>query len=200
MAAAPSCSERDCCCSAGGCDESPAGQLGWRAAAFDLPDPDGRRHTLAGCMGEKGLLVAFICNHCPYVVAVADRLAADARELQSQGVGAVAVMSNDYRDYPDDSPPKMKQFAARHDFSFPYLVDEDQSAARAWGAVCTPDFFGLNRDGLLQYRGRLDDVRPDADPSVRTPELLDAMTQVAETGAGPETQRASMGCSIKWKK
>ena len=182
--------------------KSPAGQLGWRASDFNLPDPDGVRHSLSGAMGECGLLVAFICNHCPYVQAVADRLAADARELQTHGVRAIAVMSNDFRNYPEDAPPEMKRFAARHKFPFPYVVDEDQSVAREWGAVCTPDFFGLNADGVLQYRGRLDDARADAsaDPAKRVPELLDAMTQVAETGAGPEAQHPSMGCSIKWKK
>ena len=180
--------------------ETPPRQTGWRAADFNLPDPDGNRRTLADCMGPGGALVAFICNHCPYVRAIADRLAADARALKAIGVGAVAVMSNDYRNYPDDAPPKMKQFAAAHGFNFPYLVDEDQSVARAWGAVCTPDFFGLNGDGLLQYRGRLDDARPDDNPEGRVPELLNAMTQIAETGAGPETQHPSMGCSIKWKK
>ena len=179
--------------------ESPPGEIGWRAAEFDLPDPDGRRHNLAGLAGENGLLVAFICNHCPYVRAVADRLSADARALQERGVGAVAVMSNDYKNYPDDAPPKMKEFAAKHDFAFPYLVDEDQAVARGWGAVCTPDFFGLNRDGLLQYRGRLDDARADQNPANRVPELLNAMTQIAETGTGPEVQHSSMGCSIKWK-
>lgn len=180
--------------------ETPSRQGNWRAPAFDLPDPDGARRALADCMGENGALVAFICNHCPYVQAVADRLAADARALKEIGVGAVAVMSNDYRNYPDDSPAKMKKFAARHNFDFPYLIDEDQSVARAWGAVCTPDFFGLNRDGILQYRGRLDDARANSNPADRVPELLNAMKQIAETGEGPKTQHASMGCSIKWKK
>ena len=180
--------------------ETPAGQMGWRAPAFDLPNPDGQQHTLAASMGENGVLVAFICNHCPYVQAVADRLSADARELQKRGIGAVAVMSNDYRNYPDDSPDKMKEFAAQHGFTFPYLIDESQSVAREWGAVCTPDFFGLNRDGLLQYRGRLDDIRPNQDESNRVPELLNAMIEIAETGAASEPQHPSMGCSIKWKK
>ena len=179
--------------------ETPPGKTGWQAADFDLPDPDGRRHALADCMGEKGALVAFICNHCPYVQAVIGRLANDARELQKRGVGAVAVMSNDYQKHPDDAPEAMKKFAARHNLPFPYLVDEDQSVARAWGAVCTPDFFGLNSGGQLQYRGRLDDARVDANPADRAPELLNAMIQVAETGAGPEEQHSSLGCSIKWK-
>ena len=180
--------------------QTPAGQPGWRAPPFALPDPDGETRALADCAGENGLLAAFICNHCPYVQAVADRLAADARALRARGVGVVGIMSNDYRNYPEDHPDKMKEFAARHGFSFPYLIDEDQSTARAWGAVCTPDFFGLNREGLLQYRGRLDDVRPGQDASGRVPELLNAMIQIAETGAGPDAQHPSMGCSIKWKK
>ena len=149
-------------------------------------------------MGEKGLLVAFICNHCPYVVAVIDRLVADAAVLKEAGVNTVAIMSNDYATYTDDSPDKMMQFAARHGFGFPYLVDETQEVARAWGAVCTPDFFGLNAAGELQYRGRIDDAKMgDADD--RTPELLNAMRQVAATGKGPVEQFPSMGCSVKWR-
>lgn len=184
--------------------ETPAGQMGWRPAgpaAFDLPDPDGARHKLADCMGDNGLLVAFICNHCPYVKAVAARLAADAAELRAEhGVNTVAVMSNDFRNYPEDRPDMMKKFAAKHGFAFPYLVDENQTVARAWGAVCTPDFFGLNDDQMLQYRGRLDDIRPEQNPAGRVPELLNALAQIAETGVGPDTQHPSMGCSIKWKK
>ena len=158
----------------------------------------GGPYSLDGLMGEKGVLVAFICNHCPYVVAVIDRLVADAAALKTDGVNTVAIMSNDYATYTDDSPDRMLEFAARYGFGFPYLVDETQEVARAWGAVCTPDFFGLNAAGELQYRGRIDDARM-GDASGRTPELLNAMRQVAATGTGPAEQFPSMGCSVKWR-
>ncbi|MGC6452606.1 MAG: thioredoxin family protein [Candidatus Puniceispirillaceae bacterium] len=177
---------------------TPLCDFGWKAPTFTLADPNGTSHSLDGLMGERGLLVAFICNHCPYVVAVIERLVADAAALQADGVTTVAIMSNDYATYTDDSPDRMLDFAARHGFGFPYLVDGTQEVARAWGAVCTPDFFGLNAAGELQYRGRIDDARM-GDASARTPELLNAMRQVAATGAGPAEQVASMGCSIKWR-
>jgi peroxiredoxin len=177
---------------------TPAPDIGWQAADFTLRDPDGVPCTMSEQVGENGLLIAFICNHCPYVKAVVDRFAADAKVLQSEGFGVIAVMPNDYGAYPTDAPPLMKRFAEAHDFSFPYLVDEEQTVARAYRAVCTPDFFGFDREGSLRYRGRLDDARM-GDASDRTPELLDAMRQIAEIGAGPETQIPSMGCSIKWR-
>ncbi len=176
---------------------TPEVQTGWQAQRFTLSDPDGREYRLADLQGENGLLIAFICNHCPYVQAIADRFAADAKLLQSEGINVVAINSNDYHRVPADSPAMMKQFAAQHDFSFPYLVDEDQSVGRAYDAVCTPDFFGFNADGSLQYRGRLDDARM-GDSDDRKPELLEAMRQIAATSAGPEVQHPSMGCSIKW--
>ena len=178
--------------------DTPLCDFGWKAPTFTLADPDGNRHSLDGLMGERGLLVAFICNHCPYVVAVIDRLVADAAVLKEEGVNTVAIMSNDYATYTDDSPDKMMQFAASHGFGFPYLVDETQEVARAWGAVCTPDFFGLNAAGELQYRGRIDDAKM-GDAEGRTPELLNAMRQVAATGKGPAEQFPSMGCSVKWR-
>ena len=179
--------------------ETPGAAIGSKAPEFDLPDASGQHHSLRSCMGDNGLMVAFICNHCPYVQAIAGRLAADARTLQESGINSVAIMSNDYANYPDDSPEQMLRFAAAHDFRFPYLVDESQEVARAFGAVCTPDLFGLDRSGRLQYRGRLDDARNDANPDQRTPELVNAMLQIAETGATTATQYPSMGCSIKWR-
>ena len=173
--------------------------FGWQAPDFDLATPDGQRFTRDQAMGPKGLLIAFICNHCPYVIALIDRLAADMQTLQADGVGCVAIMSNDYRDYPADAPDKMTAFAKVHGLSAPYLVDEDQSVGQAYGAVCTPDFFGFDATGGLQYRGRLDDVGMRDDPATRVPELLNAMRQVAQTGQGPQTQTPSMGCSIKWR-
>ena len=178
--------------------DTPTVDFGLKAPAFNLADPDGKMYSLDDVMGEKGLLVAFICNHCPYVQAIIDRLVQDAKALQKDGIGVVAIMSNDYTYVPSDSPEKMKEFAANHGMTFPYLVDETQAIGKAYDAVCTPDFFGYNADGELQYRGRLDDAKMNSDAEGRTPELLNAMRQIAETGKGPESQIPSMGCSIKW--
>ena len=178
--------------------DTPLCDFGWKATAFTLADPNGTLHSLDGMMGRNGLLVAFICNHCPYVVAVIDRLVADAAALYEEGINTVGIMANDYASYTDDSPDRMLEFAAKHGFGFPYLVDETQDVARAWGAVCTPDFFGLNAAGELQYRGRIDDARM-GDASGRTPELLNAMRQIGATGKGPAEQFPSMGCSVKWR-
>lgn len=179
--------------------QQPVCDFGWKAPSFSLPDPNRTIHTLDSVKGPKGVLVMFICNHCPYVRAVVDRLVRDARELQQIGIGVIAIMANDYANYPDDAPPKMKQFAKAHGFTFPYVIDETQEVARAYGAVCTPDFFGFNADLELQYRGRLDAGRLDPLPAGAPRELLEAMRQVAETGSGPAQQIPSMGCSIKWK-
>lgn len=180
--------------------DSQACDFGWPAPDFDLATPAGLRHTRDSVMGQSGLLVAFICNHCPYVVALIDRLAADMETLDAAGIGCVAIMSNDYRDYPADAPDRMQAFADQHGLAAPYLVDETQSVGQAYGAVCTPDFFGFDAKGGLQYRGRLDDVGMRGDPSVRVPELVNAMTQVALAGQGPKQQVPSMGCSIKWSR
>ena len=177
--------------------DTPLCDFGWEAPDFSLKDAHGKTHQMKDYL-DKGLLVAFICNHCPYVKAIADRLAADARILQENGIGVLAVMSNDYVSYPDDAPDKMIDFAAKHDFPFPYLIDEDQAVGRAYGALCTPDFFGLNAEGKLHYRGRLDDARMQ-DATGRTPELVNAMLAIAKTGQGPQEQSPSMGCSIKWR-
>lgn len=178
--------------------DTPVCDFGWPAPDFDLAKPDGTRHSRDSVMGPNGLLVAFICNHCPYVVAVIDRLVADIQELEAAGIGTACIMSNDYAAYPADSPNNMVSFAAKHGLTVPYLVDEDQSVARAYGAVCTPDFFGFDRTGGLQYRGRIDDTGMN-DPARRIPELLNAMRIVSETGHGPTQQTPSMGCSIKWR-
>lgn len=178
--------------------DTPSCNFNWVAPDFALPDPHGVLHTMRDYLGDKGLLVAFICNHCPYVQAIAKRLAADCRALQSEGISTLAVMSNDFDQYPADAPDKMLAFAREHDFGFPYLVDASQSVARAYGAVCTPDFFGLNAAGRLQYRGRLDDAGRD-DERERVPELLQAMRQIAATGEGPSAPKPSIGCSIKWR-
>lgn len=178
--------------------DTPICDVGWQAPDFTLNDVDGKAYSMRENLGDKGLLIAFICNHCPYVQAVIRRLVADAKILIDEGVNVLAVMSNDYHSYPVDAPEKMKQFAQAHGFSFPYLVDEDQQVAKQYGAVCTPEFFGFNAQGELQYRGRLDDARM-GDASNRQPELLDAMRLIAKTGLGPKEQFPSMGCSIKWQ-
>ncbi len=178
--------------------DTPICDFGWKAPDFTLTDPNGNRITMSEQLGENGLLIAFICNHCPYVKAIADRLAEDMKLLQAREINVLAVMSNDYQLVPEDSPENMKAFSAKHGFTFPYLIDEDQSVGKAFGAVCTPDFFGFNKNGGLQYRGRLDDARM-GNPAGRNKELVNAMLQIAETGEGPRQQTPSMGCSIKWR-
>jgi len=178
---------------------TPICDFGWKAVDFDLPGIDGRRYTLDDVSGEKGTLVMFICNHCPYVKAIAERLVADVKELQAAGIGVIAVMSNDPDYNSEDSFDNMKLFAEEHGFTFPYVIDETQDIARAYDAVCTPDFFGFNADFELQYRGRLDESGRNPAPDGARRELLEAMMRVADTGSGPAEQTASMGCSIKWR-
>lgn len=177
----------------------PVCDFGWKAPAFALPGTDGRDWSLDQVRGPNGTLVVFICNHCPYVQSVIDRIVRDARDLEALGVGVVAISSNDAREYPADSFANMRLEAAKHGFPFPYLYDESQAVAKAYGAACTPDFFGFNADLELQYRGRLDaSGRQPAAPDVKR-DLYEAMRQVARTGRGPADQVPSMGCSIKWK-
>ena len=178
--------------------QTPICDFGWQAPDFRLEAIDGRRIALADVRGPRGTLVMFICNHCPYVQSVIDRIVRDVRDLADQGIGAAAVMSNDTEAYPEDSFDNMKRFAERHRFNFPYLIDPTQEVARAYDAVCTPDFFGFDKDLGLQYRGRLDESRRDAVPGARR-ELYEAMVQIAETGKGPADQIPSMGCTIKWR-
>ncbi|MCZ4281192.1 thioredoxin family protein [Kiloniella laminariae] len=178
--------------------QTPICDFGWKAPDFVLKDPDGQVMSLEQIRGDKGTLIAFICNHCPYVKAVIAQLVGDVKILQEAGIGVAAVMSNDFHSYPEDSPQNMKIFAAENGFTFPYLLDEDQSVARQYDAVCTPDFFGFDAELGLQYRGRLDASTARVVPGARR-ELREAMLAVAKTGKGPEAQTASMGCSIKWK-
>ena len=178
--------------------ETPVCNFGEAAKPFDLPATDGRRYTLEDVRGPKGTLVMFICNHCPYVKAVLDRIIRDAKDLKEHGIGVVAINANDPGAYPDDSFDNMKRVAQAKQLPFPYLFDESQEVARAYDAVCTPDFFGYNADLELQYRGRLDASKTTPVPGAIR-ELYEAMVQVAETGRGPEQQIPSMGCSIKWK-
>lgn len=176
----------------------PVCDFGWKAPDFNLPGVDGKRWTLEDVAGPKGTLVMFICNHCPYVQAIRERLVADVRELKTLGINAIAIQSNDIMSYPDDGFQRMKEVAAEFDFSFPYVLDENQQVAKAYGAICTPDFFGFNARLELQYRGRFDASRKET-VSSSTRDLFHAMQQIAETGSGPKAQIASIGCSIKWK-
>lgn len=178
--------------------QPPICDFGWQAIDAELPGVDGNTHAIFDRKGPNGLLVVFICNHCPYVKAVIDRLVRDAGDLAELGIGTVAISSNDAVGYPEDSFDNMKVFAERHGFPFPYLYDEDQSVAKAYGAVCTPDIFGFDGDLGLQYRGRIDESRKAAAAGLRR-DLFEAMKLIAETGKGPGEQIASIGCSIKWK-
>lgn len=179
--------------------ETPSLNLGTQAPDFALKGTDDKTYTLADVSGPKGTLVMFICNHCPYVKGAIDRIVRDCKELSGLGIGSVAIMSNDVDTYPVDSFDNMRQFADRHGFPFPYLIDETQDVARAYGAVCTPDFFGYNAQGSLQYRGRIDAGGPNQPrPKVKR-DLFDAMKQIAATGQGPEEQVPSVGCSLKWR-
>ena len=174
-------------------------ELDARAPDFRLPAMDGRTYALKNVAGERGTVIVFICNHCPYVKAVIGRLVADARLLMGEGVGFAAICSNDAASYPEDSFAKMGEFARKHDFPFPYLHDETQEVARAYGAVCTPDFFGFDSELKLKYRGRLDEGRTSPPPPNARRELLEAMRAIAEGHPAPSNQAASIGCSIKWK-
>lgn len=177
----------------------PICDFGWKAPEFKLPDLDGKMVSLADVRGEKGTLIMFICNHCPYVRCIIDRIVREAKELQAQGIGVAAIMANDFTAYPDDAPDRMQTFAHENGFTFPYLLDESQQVAKAYDAICTPDFFGFDANLGLQYRGRLDaSGKQPASPDTRR-DLYLAMIQVAETGKGPQDQIASMGCSIKWR-
>lgn len=177
----------------------PLCDFGWKAVGARLPATDGRTYSILDLSGPNGLVVAFICNHCPYVKAVIARVVRDAIELEEHGIGFVAINANDAEAYPEDSFENMKRFASQHALPFPYLYDEDQTVANAYGAVCTPDFFGFNKDMELQYRGRLDASRKETGAADLKRDLYEAMVMVSQTGKGPAEQQPSIGCSIKWK-
>jgi len=179
--------------------QTPVCEFGKKAPDFSLPGVDQQQWTLRKCTGERGLLVVFISNHCPYVKAIRKKLVRDIRELMVLGINSVAIMPNDSVAYPEDSFENMLRVSNEFDFPFPYLLDETQEVARAYDAVCTPDFFGYNANFELQYRGRLDAAGPKSDDDSQVRELFEAMKQVAESGRGPENQVPSMGCSIKWR-
>ncbi len=177
---------------------TPICDFDWPAPEFSLPDPEGHVHSLASLRGANGTLVMFLCNHCPYVKAVLERVLRDTRDLEASGIASVAINPNDPSVYPEDAPEQMARLAREMKFPFPYLVDETQDVARAYQANCTPDFFGFNARLRLQYRGRLDESRMSPVPDARR-DLFEAMVRIAKTGEGPSEQSPSMGCSIKWR-
>lgn len=179
--------------------ETPNAEKGQQAPDFTLKNIDGTMLSLSDVQGKNGTVIAFICNHCPYVKAIIDRLVATASNLAEKGIKTVAIMPNDTDNYPADSFENMQKFATDNGFSFPYLIDETQAIAKAYDAVCTPDIFGLNADGQIQYRGRVDSAGKDPVADDTIPELMLAMEEIAETGQFEGDQFPSMGCSIKWK-
>ncbi len=177
--------------------ETPICEFNLPAIDFKLKGVDEKYYDLNSLKGTNGLLIMFICNHCPYVKSIINRIIRDTRELKQLGINSVGIMSNDPNEYPEDSFENMKKMALEFNFSFPYLIDETQEVARAYGAVCTPDFFGYNNKLGLQYRGRLDESRKESVDGAKR-ELFEAMKQISKSGKGPENQIPSMGCSIKW--
>jgi len=178
--------------------QPPICDFGWKALDFDLPGVDGNRYTLENARGKNGLLVMFICNHCPFVKSIRERIVRDTHELLQNDIKSIAIMSNDPADYPEDSFENMQKIAREFNFSFPYVWDETQQVAKNYSAVCTPDFFGFNARLELQYRGRFDVSRKEAITDAPR-DLFNAMMQIGLTGQGPLDQIPSMGCSIKWK-
>ena len=179
--------------------QTPICDFGQKAHDFKLKSTEGKILSLADVKGEKGTLIMFICNHCPYVKAVTKDIVDDCNKLKDIGINSVAICANDAENYPEDSFDNMKKLADDFNFSFPYLYDESQDIAKLYQAACTPDFFGFNNKDELQYRGRLDASRKEAGPKDLRRDLFEAMKEVSETGSGPKNQIASMGCSIKWK-
>ena len=173
--------------------------FGWKAKNFKLKSIDEKIYTLQDLKGPKGTVIVFICNHCPYVKAIADSLAFESRELTKIGINTIAIMSNDVESYPEDSFENMKNFSRLHNFKFPYLYDEHQIVAKVYNAICTPDFFGFNRFFELQYRGRLNSEIINSDKNEYKRELYEAMQLINKTNKGPIKQNNSIGCSIKWK-
>ncbi len=179
--------------------ETPNANIGWKALDFRLKNIDGKEYSMKDLRGVKGTVIMFICNHCPYVKAILDKIIRDANELKEHGINFIAVNSNDTGNYPEDSWDNMVKLAKEKNFPFPYMFDETQKVAKAYGAVCTPDFFGFNELLQLQYRGRLDDSKMNSNNPKAPRELFDAMMQIAKTGKYKGRTTPSIGCSIKWK-
>ena len=180
--------------------KTPICDFGKKADNFELKSTDNKIISLNDAKGENGTLIMFICNHCPYVLAVIKNVVEDCKDLGNDGIKSIAIMSNDPKRYEEDSFDNMIKFSKNHNFNFPYVIDETQEVAKTYGAVCTPDFFGYNRDLELQYRGRIRELKDLKPVSVGESDLLNAMKMIAETGKGPQNQIPSMGCNIKWFK
>ena len=180
--------------------KTPICNFGEKAKDFNLLSTEKKKMSLDMVKGDNGTLVMFICNHCPYVKAVIKDIVEDVKFLEDLGIKSVAIMSNDVKNYPDDSFENMISFSKIHNFSFPYLIDDTQKIAKEYGAVCTPDFFGYNKDLGLQYRGRIRELKNLKPVRVGDSDLKNAMKLIAKTGKGPTEQIPSMGCSIKWFK
>ena len=178
--------------------KTPICEFGKKAEKFELNSTENKLITLDDVKGKNGTLIMFICNHCPYVKAVIEDIVSDCRELKKEGINSVAIMSNDTKNYPDDSFENMIEFSKGNNFGFPYLIDETQNIAKKYGAVCTPDFFGYNNDLELQYRGRIRELKDLKSVKNGDSDLLTAMKMVAKTKKGPSDQIPSMGCNIKW--
>jgi peroxiredoxin len=179
---------------------TPLCDFGLKAKPFSLLGIDNKLWTLDKAKGKNGLLIMFICNHCPYVKAILPRLINDLSELKKIGINSIAISSNDVINYPQDSFEEMKKLSVLHNFTFPYIFDESQSVAKSYNAICTPDFFGFNRELELQYRGRFDSTgRGEIPPTDNKKDLYEAMKLISETQKGPEIQFSSIGCSLKWK-
>jgi len=177
---------------------SPLCDFGKKIIDFSLKNVDEKIYTLNDLIGSNGTLVMFICNHCPYVKAIITKLVTTTRELEKIGINSIAIMPNDFIKYPEDNFENMCIFSKKHKFNFPYLIDESQKVAKDFGAVCTPDFFGYNREGLLNYRGRISEMNNLKFVNEKN-ELLNAMTMISKTNRGPKIQYPSAGCSVKWK-
>ena len=180
--------------------KTPICNFGEKANSFRLKGTDGKIHKLEDHFGKNGLLIMFICNHCPYVKAVIEDIVDDCKNLEKEGLKSIAIMSNDTKDYPEDSFENMISFSKKHGFTFPYLIDETQEIAKKYGAVCTPDFFGYNNKLELQYRGRIRELKDLKSVRNSESDLLKAMRLVIKNGKGPKEQIPSMGCNIKWTK
>ena len=178
--------------------KTPICNFGEKPHSFSLKGVDNKIYKLEDCLGDKGTVIMFICNHCPYVKAIIKNIVDDSNNLRNLGVNAIAIMSNDTKNYPDDSFDKMKDFAKDNKFNFPYVIDETQEIAKKFGAVCTPDFFGYNGNNELQYRGRMRELKELKPVSDDESDLFKAMKLIAQTGKGPKNQIPSMGCNIKW--
>ena len=178
--------------------KTPICDFGKKADNFELKSIDNKIISLNDAKGENGTLIMFICNHCPYVLAVINDVVEDCKELENDGIKSIAIMSNDPKRYEEDSFDNMIKFSKNHNFNFPYVIDETQEVAKTYGAVCTPDFFGYNKDLELQYRGRIRELKNLKPIESGDSELKKALNMIAKTNNGPKEQFPSMGCSIKW--